>query len=180
MGRDGWHHFVRHRLHLGARLSSAELGSTATVVIVLSRHLFCLLSVGRPSLVCVPPARARLMNALPPVVRLSVSPRVPFGAAQRQVFVPFAGPCALLGLVLWPCTSLGPCTLALYFSRGRGLGGLLRTKQQNTASWSPLFLGRLFSVPTRTKKEPAPNYDPLPMKMGRHVNSSACDLSASH
>ena len=127
-GRDGWHHVVRHRLHLGARLSSAELGSTATVVIVLSRHLFCLLSVGRPSLVCVPPARARLMNALPPVVRLSVSPRVPFGAAQRQVFVPFAGPCALLGLVLWPCTSLGPCTLALYFSRGRDLGGLLRLR----------------------------------------------------
>ena len=90
---------------------SAELGSTATVVIVLSRHLFCLLSVGRPSLVCVPPARARLMHALPPVVCLSVSPHVPFGAAQRQVFVPFSGPGTLVlvlcwslyfGLVLWP------------------------------------------------------------------------------
>jgi len=84
---------------------SAELGSTATVVIVLSRHLFCLLSVGRPSLVCVLPARARLMHARPPVVCLSVSPHVPFGAAQRQVFVPFSG----------PGTSPGPCTLAVYF-----------------------------------------------------------------
>ena len=29
-------------------------------------------------------------------------------------------------LVLWPCTSLGPCTLAGYFCRGWDLGGLLR------------------------------------------------------
>ena len=65
---------------------SEELDSTATVVIVLSRHLFCLLSVGHPSLVCVPPARACLMHALPPAVRPSVSPHVPFGAVQRQVF----------------------------------------------------------------------------------------------
>ena len=81
-----------HRAASTASRRSAELGSTATVVIVLSRHLFCLLSVGRPSLVCVLPARARLMHARPPVVCLSVSPHVPFGAAQRQVFVPFSGP----------------------------------------------------------------------------------------
>ena len=31
-------------------------------------------------------------------------------------------------LVLWPCTSLGPCTLAGYFGRGRDLGGLLRAR----------------------------------------------------
>ena len=92
-----------HRAASTASRRSAELGSTATVVIVLSRHLFCLLSVGRPSLVCVPPARARLMHARPPVVCLSVSPHVPFGAAQRQVFVPFSG----------PGTSPGPCTLVL-------------------------------------------------------------------
>ena len=114
---------------------SAELGSTATVVIVLSRHLFCLLSVGRPSLVCVPPARARLMHARPPVVCLSVSPHVPFGAAQRQVFVPFSGPGTSPGPGPWPCTLPVPCTLAVYFCRGRDLGGLLRTAARQGEWW---------------------------------------------
>ena len=127
LGRDGRRHVVRHRLHLGAWLSSAELDSTATVVIELSRHLFCLLSVGLPSLVCIPPARARLVHALPSAVRLSVSPHVPFGAAQRQIFPVIPG----LGTSPGPCISAfyfaGPCTLALYFCRGRDLGGLLRS-----------------------------------------------------
>ena len=57
---------------------------------------------------------------------------------------------------------------------------LVRTNNKTPLLGRLFSLAGLFSVPTRTKKEPAPNYDPLRMKMGRHVNSSACDLSASH
>ena len=120
-GHDGRRHVVRHQLHLGARLSSAELDSTATVVIVLSRHLFCLLSVGRPSLVCVPPARARLMHAR----HLSSACRsflMCLLALRKGKFL-----CLFLVLVL--CWVL---CWSLYFGRvlcrGRDLGGLLRLR----------------------------------------------------
>ena len=116
-----------HRAASTASRRSAELGSTATVVIVLSRHLFCLLSVGRPSLVCVPPARARLMHARPPVVCVSVSPHVPFGAAQRQVFVPFSG----------PGTSPGPCTLVLVLCWSLYFGLVLLPRAGSWRATSP-------------------------------------------
>ena len=85
--------------------------------------------VGRPSLVCVLPARARLMHARPPVVCLSVSPHVPFGAAQRQVCVPFSG----------PGTSPGPCTLAVYFV---GAGYFGRVLLPRAGSWRATSEGR--------------------------------------
>ena len=72
--RDGRRHVVWHRLHLSTRLSSAELDSTATVVIELPRRLFCLLSVGRPSLVCVSPARARLIEQTAPQPHMTRTP----------------------------------------------------------------------------------------------------------
>ena len=49
-------------------LDSPALDSPAldlpALVIVLSRHLFCLLTVGRPSLVCVPPPPIGPLSAL--------------------------------------------------------------------------------------------------------------------
>ena len=55
---------------------------------------------------------------------------------------------------------------------------LVRTTHRFLAA--SFFWPAFFSVPTQTEKEPAPNYDPLQKKMGRHMNSSACKLSASH
>ena len=116
--------------------------STATVVIVLSRHLFCLLSVGRPSLVCVPPARARLMHARPPVVCLSVSPRVPFGAAQRQVFVPFSG----------PGTSPKYPAGAVYFAEVPGRGRALLPRAGSWRATSKESRPRTCKVPPRRSR----------------------------
>ena len=116
--RDGRRHVVRHRLHLGARLSSVELDSTATVVIELSRHLFCLLSVGRPSLVCVSPARTRLIERTAPQPHMTCTPErlpglcVPFGAGPGQIW----------GLILvsygFPvlCSFPGTLLLSRYFA----------------------------------------------------------------
>ena len=76
------------------------------------------LSVGRPSLICVPPARARLTHALPPAVRLPVSPHVPFGAVQRQVFVHLAlGRVLRLGGYLYFGRVLGPTGVACQVRR---------------------------------------------------------------
>ena len=78
-------------------------------------------AVGWSSFSRLRPAGSRSLDACaPPVVRLSVFPHVPFGAAQRQVFVPFSSPCTLVLVLCW----------SLYFGRvlcrGRDLGGLLR------------------------------------------------------
>jgi len=131
-----------HRAASTASRRSAELGSTATVVIVLSRHLFCLLSVGRPSLVCVPPARARLMHARPPVICLSVSPRVPFGAAQRQVFVPFSG----------PGTSPKYPAGAVYFAEVPGRGRVLLPRAGSWRATSKESRPRTCKVPPRRSR----------------------------
>ena len=56
------------------------------------------------------------------------------------------------GLVLWPCTSLGPCTLAWYFCRGRDLGGLLRRGRAASSPLTPRAADSSHPSPTNRRR----------------------------
>ena len=118
MERDGWRHVVRHRLHLGARLSSAELGGARLDGVsrdcVVSSPL--LSAIGWPSFSRLRPASSRSLDACAATCHLPVGLSLcAFWCCSKASFCAFVwslyfagslyfGPGPLLVLVLRPGT----------------------------------------------------------------------------